>query len=315
MKGFGLPSGVVIRDVTLREGLDVPGVEKRLKPASRLRLAREIYALGIREFDIVHPGRVNRQSIWLANSLKELHGKRIVVHGAAYAHNDKFEREIDLMGMVDEIDLVMPVNSARPPHSQKEKIDCAVRGLSFLQSIGKRGGVGFANASQCDRAFLLKIVRSVVKSGAHKIILYDSVGSYDPLESYELVRDVKDAAPGTPILYHCHNDLGLAVANSLLAVYAGAHYVDASMNGLGDRAGNASLEQLATIFHLKGVKTGIDLSKLRRVSDITEKLCGVKKAINHPITGDKRIIHSHVSPKHKPDRKSFEILPKELTGR
>ena len=316
MKQPRLPHSIVIRDTTLREGLDVPGVERRLKFRDCVRLARAIYELGVREFDIVHPGRVGPSSVRLARELKRLYGDKIIVHGAAYAYNEKLDRELALMrDSVDEIDLVMPVIRERKPHTNKEKSAWMRRGLERLQGINKKGGVGFANASQCDRALLIRFSREAAAAGADKIIIYDSVGLWDPLETYACVRQIKAAVPKTPVLFHCHNDLGLAVANSVLAVYGGAQYIDATVNGIGDRAGNAALEQLATIFHIKRVRTGIRLKTMRAVSDLTETLTGIKRAVNHPITGDRRILFTHISPKHIPDKKAFEILPKELIGR
>lgn len=305
---------IIIRDTTLREGLDVPGVERRLKREQRLTLAKKIYELGIREFDIVHPGRVNRDSIWLAQKLKNTFGDKIVIHGAVYAFNPRLEHEIKLTKeVVDEIDFVMPVIDERPPRPNKEKINSLVKALRFLKNSKGRVGVGFANSSQTNQQFLLKISREAVDAGARKIIIYDSIGKFDPWQTYQAVERVKEISK-VPILYHCHNDLGLAVANSLFAVYAGATYVDASINGIGDRAGNAALEQLAVIFHLKGIKTGIDLKKIRAVSNLVEKLTGVKKAVNAPIIGNPKIIFSHVSPKHQQSTKSFEIIPLELLG-
>ena len=313
MKKMHLPGRIILRDTTLREGLDVPGVEKRLKLSDRLILARAIFSLGIREFDIVHPGRVHEKSIWLARELKRLYGNRIIIHGAAYAFNARLREELMLMAnWVDDIDLVIPLIRAREPHTHKQKVRATLRGLKELQRMGKQGGVGFANASQCERGFLIAFSKTVADAGADKIIIYDSVGLWDPLETYKLMRDVSTAVPHTPLLFHCHNDLGLAVANSVAAAYAGAKYLDASMNGLGDRAGNAALEQLATLFHIKKVTTGITLRKLRAVSDLVEKLTGIKKAVNHPIVGDPKILFSHISPKHLTDRKAFEILPREL---
>ena len=122
MKQPRLPHSIVIRDTTLREGLDVPGVERRLKFRDRVRLARAIYELGVREFDIVHPGRVGLSSVRLARELKRLYGDKIIVHGAAYAYNEKLDRELALMrDSVDEIDLVMPVIRERKPHANKQK--------------------------------------------------------------------------------------------------------------------------------------------------------------------------------------------------
>jgi len=309
-----LPNKIIIRDTTLREGLDVPGVERRMKKEQRLALAKKIYELGIREFDIVHPGRVNKDSIWLAQSLKGAFGSKIVVHGAVYAFNPLLESEMRLIkNSVDELDLVMPVIVERPPYSYGEKIDSLTVALRYMKKSKVQAGVGFANSSQVNQRFLLRISREAVMAGASKIIIYDSIGKFDPWQTYQTVKKVKEVSK-VPIIYHCHNDLGMAVANSLFAVFAGAGYVDASINGIGDRAGNAALEQLAIIFYLKGIKTGINLKKIRDVSNLVERLTGVKKTAYAPIVGDRSVIFFHVSPKHKQSTKSFEIIQPELLG-
>jgi isopropylmalate/homocitrate/citramalate synthase len=306
---------IVIRDTTLREGLDMPGMDRRLDNAARRVIADKIYRLGIREFDIIHPGRVDAQALLLARQLKRRYGKKITVHGAAYALNDRLEQQLVCMeGCADEIDLVMPVTAMREPFAKNRKISCLVKALARAGGSGARLNVGFANASQTEMAFLLEISRKAAAAGAEKVILYDSIGSLDPLETYEMVLRVR-AASGAKVLYHCHNDIGLASANSLFAAYAGAGYVDATVNGIGDRAGNASLEQLAMILHLKGIRTGIDLKMLREVSDLVEERTGMAKAANSPVVGDPRVIFAHVSPKHKKCTKAFEAYAPSLLGR
>jgi len=146
------------------------------------------------------------------------------------------------------------------------------------------------------------------------IVLYDSIGRSDPLETFTAVRGVREAC-GLPVLYHCHNDLGLAAANSLFAVYAGARVIDATINGIGDRAGNAPLEQLAVILRVKGIATGIRLDKLKALSDLIARKAGLPLARYQPIVGDPRVIFTHVSPKHKACPRAFAAYdPRLVTG-
>ena len=123
-------------------------------------------------------------------------------------------------------------------------------------------GVGFPHAAQTDIEFLQNTLSEAVKRGAKRVTLYDTNGSLDPFEVYPLVKQIKDNLE-VPLFFHGHNDLGMATANSLAAVYAGADGLDVTINGLGDRAGNASLEQVVLSLHLKGFETGIILKGLK----------------------------------------------------
>ncbi len=312
MSNFKKPGQVAIRDTTLREGLDMPGMDQRLSRARRWRIAQSLFDLGVREFDIVHPGRVAPPALKLARRLKRKYGRSVVVHGAVYACNPKLKTELaSIRDAVDELDLVMPVIAQREPCARKDKERFLLEAIVRARAAGLRAGAGLANSTQTDVRFLLKIARRAAEAGARQIVLYDSIGNLDPLETMDMVRRVK-AAAGVPILYHCHNDLGLAAANSLCAVYAGARTVDATINGVGDRAGNAPLEQIAMLLHLKGIKTGIRLDKLKAVSDLVERATGVKRAALHPVTGDPRIIFAHVSPKHRPCPQAFAAFDPAL---
>jgi len=289
-------------------------MDRRLNQACRRRIAGSLFELGVRRFDIIHPGRVDGPSIRLARWLKAEYGRRVVIHGGLYACNPELLGQLALIrDAVDEIDFVMPLTGLREPFSKKDKKKFLKRALETACREGVRADAGFANSAQTDRGFLLDMSRQAAAAGAGKIVFYDSIGKFDPLETFDAVRRVRKAA-GVPVLYHCHNDLGMAAANSLCAVYAGARYVDATINGIGDRAGNASLEQLAVILHNKGIKTGLRLEKLKAVSDLVERATGLKKARNHPVTGDPRIIFSHVSPRHRPSPEAFAAFDFGLLG-
>ncbi len=303
-----IPKRVIIRDSSLREGLDMPGMEDRLTAAEKLEMAGRIFDIGIRVFDIVHPARINTDALRLARDLQYAHNGDITVHGAVYAFSPRLEQEVSAVGDVsDEIDFIMPVTEKRKPYAPDDKIRNLLNALELAEKIGKKGNAGLANCSDADEEFVLRISREASKAGARRIILYDSIGKLDPLETFALVKKVKDASNAS-ILYHCHNDIGLATANSLLAVYAGADCIDATINGIGDRAGNTALEQLAMIFHLKGIETGIILDKLKEVSDLVEKRTGIRIASNQPIVGDPDIIFSHISPEHQVNPEVFELF-------
>ena len=115
-----------------------------------------------------------------------------------------------------------------------------------------------------------------------------------------------------PIFFHGHNDLGLATANSLAAVRAGAAGLDVTVNGLGDRAGNACLEQVAVALHLRGFETGIALRKLTALAAAVEKESGVPVSKLAPVVGE--FVVRHKSPSHLADPDLFEAFDPELIG-
>jgi homocitrate synthase NifV len=289
-------------------------MDERLKFPQRWRIARSLHALGVREFDIIHPGRLDPVSIRLAREMKAAY-PGIVVHAALYAHGVGFASGLErIRQAADEIDMVIPLTGLREPFSKRDKARALTAALAAARQAGTSANAGFANSSQTEMGFLLRMSRLAAAGGAAKIVLYDSIGGYTPLQTYDAVRRIRKAC-GLPIIYHCHNDLGLATANSLFAIYAGAHCIDATINGVGDRAGNASLEQLAILLHLQGIPTGIRLAGLKEASDLVESLTGMKRARNAPIVGDPRVIFAHVSPKHKASPRAFAAFAPELIRR
>ena len=141
------------------------------------------------------------------------------------------------------------------------------------------------DASRTDRAFLKEVCAAVLEAGANVLNLPDTVGYAVPSEYARLFT----AVPGDVTLSaHCHDDLGLATANTLAAVDAGATQVECTINGIGERAGNAALEEVATALELAGCSTGIDLAKLAEVSQLVSRLTG------YPVAPYKAIVGANV---------------------
>ena len=172
-------------------------------------------------------------------------------------------------------------------------------------------GVGFPHATQANIEFLLMIARLAQQSGAKRLTIYDTNGSSDPFAVKDLIRRIAGVA-GVPLFFHAHNDLGLATANSLAAVYAGACGLDTTVNGLGDRAGNAAFEQVALCLSLKGVSTGVKMRHIRRLSKAVERESGVRNSEIAPVVGNH--VFSHKSPGHFENLALFEAYEPLLIG-
>jgi homocitrate synthase NifV len=291
---------IVLRDSTLREGLDVPGV--RFAPQDGIRIARELVRAGIVEAEVVAPARV----------LAELPFARMVraenialrTSGLIYAARKECRGEIEQASKsLDHFDLLMPLSEHREPKDFSTKKSVLRDALRFALSHLAEVGAGFPHSTQIDPAALLEIAVEASNLGATRLIIYDTNGSGDPFSVHELIKQLR-AAVTTSIFFHGHNDLGMATANSLAAVLAGANGLDVTVNGLGDRAGNASLEQAAIALKSRGFDCGVDVSALASLSHVVEELSGVPVSKLAPVVGE--YAFAHKSPSHLDIPSEFE---------
>jgi homocitrate synthase NifV len=297
-----------LRDSTLREGMDTPGVLFSLE--QRLQIASILQDAGIPEVEVVAPSRVAKD-LDVARSIREK-VPGLATSGLIYCQNAKGTEEIlAATSTLHRFDLLMPVSEKRPPRSREQKISLMKELLGFALERHRDVGVGFPHAFQTDAKFLREIFSEAVMQGATRVTIYDTNGGADPFAVRELISRLRDESD-VAIFFHGHNDLGLATANALAAILAGADGLDVTANGLGDRAGNASLEQAALLLHLRGFDTGIDLTRLRSMSKAIERESDVPVSKLAPAVGD-FVVH-HKSPSHLADPGLFEAFAPELVG-
>lgn len=299
---------VIIKDSTLREGLDTPDV--MFTPEQKLNIVTLLDKANIPEIEIVAPSRV-LHDLEFVKGLEE-ENLKIRTSGLVYAYNTHCQQELEqATKYLNRLDILMPVSSKRKPYDQGAKIQCLAEVLDYALGCQADIGVGFPHSTQKDVDFLLEITAEMVKHGAKRITIYDTNGSSAPFEIYGLIKKLKEKIRG-PLCFHGHNDLGMASANALSAVYAGAEVLDVTINGLGDRAGNASLEQVALSLHLKGFRTSVVLQDLTRLSKTVEKASGVRLSKLAPIVGE--YVYCHKSPSHLETPALFEAFDPALIG-
>jgi methanogen homocitrate synthase len=299
---------ITIKDSTLREGLDVPGVN--FSSEQKLNIATWMDQAKVPEIEVVAPGNVF-QDLEFVKKLKAK-GLGIRTSGLIYSFNPQAREEIkEASQYLNRFDLLMPVSTKRKPYDPNDKMSQLIEILSFSLHHCPEVGVGFPHAAQTEIEFLLNISAEAVRQGAKRVTLYDTNGSLDPFEVYHLVKRLKENLE-TSLFFHGHNDLGMATANSLAAVYAGADGLDVTMNGLGDRAGNASLEQVVLSLHLKGFETGIILKDLKSLSGGVEKASGLRVSELAPVVGKNIFVHK--SPGHLESPDLFEAFDPQLVG-
>ncbi|HKW66422.1 MAG TPA: LeuA family protein [Terriglobales bacterium] len=297
---------IVLKDATLREGLDTPKVF--FSPAQKWRIARELEAAGVSEAEIVAPSRV-LSDLEDARVFKEK-GLSIRLSGLIYSKTGDCDREIEAASRIlDRFDLLMPASPKRAPFEAEEKLRLLKQAVNQAAAHGADFGVGFPHCFHANPALLTELAEDAVRGGAQRITLYDTNGSRDPFEVHNFVTLIKNKVR-VPIFFHGHNDLGMATANSVGAVQAGADGLDVTVNGLGDRAGNAPLEQVVAALYLKGYLTGVRLEEIKGLCAKIAAESGVDIAKLAPVVGE--YVCWHRSPSHLRNPSLFEAFDPEL---
>jgi homocitrate synthase NifV len=299
---------IQLRDATLREGLDTPGV--RFSPEDGVRIARALAQAGVPEAEVVAPARVLEELPFAHRLREERAGIR--TSGLIYAAGRRCREEIEAArASLDRFDLLMPLSAQREPRDRTAKQGVLFDALRFAKSIGAEVGAGFPHSTQVEADFLCEIAGDAARQGAARITIYDTNGSGDPFAVYALIeRLFKEVA--APLFFHGHNDLGMATANSLAAVLAGAAGLDVTVNGLGDRAGNASLEQVVMALRRRDRDCGVDLSALGGLSRMVEELSRVPVSKLAPVVGE--FVFTHKSPGHLGALAEFEAFDPAAVG-
>jgi 2-isopropylmalate synthase len=179
--------------------------------------------------------------------------------------------------------------------TQDEALRQAVNGVKLARSLAPEVEFSAEDASRTDYAYLLEVLQAVYEAGASVLNVPDTVGYSLPSEYADMVARLVRDIPGAVISVHCHNDLGLAVANSLAAVQAGARQVECTINGIGERAGNTALEEVAMALKVRGeslgVETGIKAELLAPTSAMLSGITGVWPQPNKAIVGRNAFAH------------------------
>ncbi len=299
-------ANIIIKDSTLREGLDTPHV--KFSHEQKLRILTQLDQANVPEIEVVAPSRV-LEDLEFVKKLQD-HDLNIRTCGLVYSYHSRCEKEIEESSKyLDRFDLLMPVSPKRKPFELDTKIRLLLEALETALHHQTDVGVGFPHSTQTDVEFLVEIGKEALKNGAKRVIIYDTNGSSDPFAVFELITRLRPYFNGA-LFFHGHNDLGMATANSLAAVRGGADGIEATINGLGDRAGNASLEQIVLSLALKGISTGITTKHLKALSQTVAKESQVPVSKLAPVVGEYIFIHK--SPSHLTHPELFEAFDPQI---
>lgn len=288
LSGVGPIKDVKIFDTTLRDGEQAPGIA--LSPEDKVRIAMALDDLGV---DILEAGfaasgdtekeiltelaksNLDAELCSLARAVKG-DIDAVIDTGAGFVHT-----------FIATSDLHMEYKLKMTPEEVKAR---AVETVEYAKSHGLKVQFSCEDATRSNMDFLKDILTCVQDAGVDSVNIPDTVGVVIPRAMDHIIHELKTVVK-VPISVHCHNDMGLAVANSIAAIEAGASICHVCMNGIGERTGNASLEEVAVnLFANYGVQT-VDLSKIGQTSKLVERITGFNIAPNKPIVGRNAFAH------------------------
>jgi homocitrate synthase NifV len=302
-------------DTTLRDGEQAPGVV--FTPSQRIELARQLDACGVPEIESGIPAMGESER----NALRELNYSGLQARRTAWcrAHDDDIKAARSCGFRAVHISLpVSPILLGTLNQGEAWIFQTLEKLLPKARSMFEFVSVGAQDASRTDTARLVRLAATVQELGAARLRLADSVGCWDPLAVRRAVVQIREAVPNLRLGVHMHNDLGMATANSIVAVQSGATDVDVTVNGLGERAGNAPLEQV-----VMALRSQPEFSHGLRTEGLYALCCNVARYAGReippaqPITGSEVFRHESGIHVHAllNDRRSYEPFPASVVGR
>ena len=317
---------IYIFDTTLRDGEQSPGASMTIEQKQELALQLENLGVDVIEagFPISSPQQYEgcRQ---IALSLKQ---------AVVTALSRTLEKDIDAAAesigkahhpRIHTFISTSPIHMEHKLHKRPEEV-IEMAGQAVRYARNRCAEVEFSpeDATRSDLDFMCRVLERAIDAGASIVNIPDTVGYSTPTEIGELITAIRNRVPNidkATISVHCHNDLGLAVANTISALKAGARQAELTINGIGERAGNAALEELVMALNVRkdlfGFQSAIDTRQLYRTSRMLSTIIGFPIARNKAIVGENAFAHEAGIHQHGvlANRKTYEIMTPESVGR
>jgi 2-isopropylmalate synthase len=318
---------VVFFDTTLRDGEQSPGCS--MTTQEKLTMAHALEDLGV---DIIEAGFAMASEgdfAAIATITQAVRKPRIA--SLARAMTEDIEMAGRALQFADRARIHVFLASSdlhleyKLKMSRQEALDRTAESVRLARSLVDDVEFSPEDATRSDRDFLVEMVRVAVQAGATTINMPDTVGYSTPEEYGRMFAEVRERVPaidaeGIVLSSHCHDDLGLAVANSLAAITAGARQVECTINGIGERAGNAALEEIAAALYVRGdrfgISTGIKLENLYATSQVLGQIITFRPSPNKAIVGDNAFAHESGIHQHGmlANPLCYEIMTPALVG-
>ena len=316
---------VFILDTTLRDGEQSPGFH--LNATSKLRIARQLQKLGVDVIEAGFPSSSAGEFDACRRIAREVRGVGVT----ALARADRDEIDTVWRAIRDaespQIHVVVPVSDLHIERklgkTRSEVLAMGVEAIAYARSLCENVQYSAEDAGRADIDYLVESVEAMIAAGANVINIPDTAGYCIPSEFGEIVEQVISRARGASgVLFsvHCHNDLGLATANAKAGIMAGARRVECTVNGIGERAGNTSLEEIVMLLRVRrarlGFETGVNTTEITRTSRLVAELTGTPVQPNKAVVGANAFAHAAAMQQDGvlKDRSSYEIMKPEDVG-
>ena len=316
---------VIIFDTTLRDGEQAPGCSMTME--QKLRMARQLEKLGV---DVIEAGfAIASEGDFESVKRVALEIKKCTICSLARTKKADIDRAWEALKHSEDplIHTFIATSDIHIKHKlhmdRKQVLKTAVEHVKYAKQYTEKVEFSAEDAGRSDVEYLCEILEAVIDAGATVINVPDTVGYVIPDEFGGLIQTIREKVSNIDkaiLSVHCHNDLGLAVANSIAAVENGARQVETTINGIGERAGNASMEEfvmaLKTRKNLLGLDTGVVTTEIYRSSQLLTSLTGMTVQRNKAIVGDNAFAHEagiHQDGMLK-NKQTYEILTPESVG-
>jgi len=316
---------VFIFDTTLRDGEQSPGAS--LNPDKKLQIARQLALLGVDVIEAGFPLSSPGDFEAVQRIARQVEGPMITALARAarpdidavwQAVRDAERKQIHMVLSVSDIHIERKLRSNR-----RDVLRRGVEAVEYARSLCEDVEYSPEDAGRADPEYLYETLEAVIDAGATVVNIPDTTGYTLPNEFGALIASIRDNVSNIEqalISVHCHNDLGLSTANSVAAVLNGARRVECTINGIGERAGNASLEEVVMILRTRekslGLRTGIDTTRLAAVSTLVARQTGIPVQPNKAVVGGNAF--AHASGIHQDgvlkDKLTYEIMRPEDVG-
>ena len=309
-----LVRSVQIVDTTLRDGEQAAGIAFTV--TEKKAIASKLSAMGVAEIEVGSPATGESEMDAISEIVQMNLPSRIIGWCRANAYDLDCAHACGLRA----VHISLPVSTIQIEAIEKSRqwvldqiTECVAKARRDFDFVS----LGLQDASRTEMDFLLEFVRLAKDAGVNRIRLADTVGIWDPIQTYETLSHIRQLAGKLKIGFHAHNDLGMATANTIAAIRAGVHSVDVTVNGLGERAGNAALDEVVMGCRVSlGIDCGINISELVDLAVLVETASGRTLPVNKPITGKSVFLHEsgiHVHALLK-DRRTYEPFDPQSVG-
>jgi len=314
--GSGFPRSARVRfyDTTLRDGEQTVGVV--LDPRQKLEIACQLDELGVARIEAGFP-RVSAED---AESIRLILGAKLKAEVWGFSRAVKGDLD-ELIRLGVRATIIEAPTSDIKLRAYGLSRDEVLRRVVEAVSHAKQHGITVAffavDGTRTDLHFLKKVYHTAIEAGAEEAVVVDTIGVCSPEAVEFLVRRVREwVGENIPVHFHGHNDFGLATASAIAAVRAGAEWIQGTINGMGERAGNADLGEIAMALHcLYGVPVALNLGKIREVSQLVRRAAGYEVEAWKPVVGENLFVRESgavASQFHTPE--AIEPFSAELVG-